>query len=993
MYQLTHILHLEDDATDAELIQATLESAGIVCQINRVQNRDEFTQALQQGEYDLILADYRLPAYDGVSALRLAQELRPDLSFIFVSGTLGEDAVIIGLTQGATDYVLKQKLSRLAPAVERALREAENQRMRQRAEEALQAHVQHSQSLLRLSKQLERAQTYGEILNAALAEVRTIIGYQNLWVYLLTEDRQHVEALTAGGYMSESVMTGEGIATLTIRGDRMLEEIIAATHIVLVEDAPLDERTDKVIVARLGNRTIVNVPIILFDKHLGTVGTGTFGAEGVRVPTPSEQEYLMAMASHMAASLDRLRLFEQRQQAETALRESEERFSKAFRLSPMAISIVRAVDGRFVDVNDVFVKTAGYTREEIVGRTSNELQLWANPEQQASRMRQLQEQGSAEAFEFNLRTQSGEIRIGLAATAPIELGGEKHNLTLIYDITERKRAEARILRLNQLYATLSQINQTIVHVRDREKLFREICRVAVEHGQFRLAWIGLIDEVTYRVEPVAYAGEEQGYLTAITITSQDEPWGRDPTGTAIREGRCMLCQDIATDARMIPWRDQSLQRGYRSSAAVPFRQHRRVVGALTVYTAEPQGFDAEDEQLLDEIGQDISYALDVLEQEAQRRQVEAELSQLNAELEQRVIDRTAELARAHEHLRAILDTAGEGVVFTDLQGTIEYINPAMERLTGYTAEEALGRNPRLWKSDQTPSTTHLRMWGALTRGEIWEGELINRRKDGSLYDAALTVAPLSNPKGQTVGFVGIQRDITRQKELERMKDQFVSNVSHELRTPLANILLHIGLVEHGKPDRLGSYQQTLRREAERLRKMIEDLLDLSRLDRNVAPIQLAPIDLNQLLDHLVTDRAALAEQRGLTLTYEPAPDLPLVLADAPKLIQVASNLLTNALNYTPAGGVVSVWAEVRSQTGQSLAAFTVRDTGPGISAQDMPHLFERFYRGAAGRQASAPGTGLGLAISQEIMKRLGGRITFESEVGRGAAFTVWLPMA
>ena len=108
------------------------------------------------------------------------------------------------------------------------------------------------------------------------------------------------------------------------------------------------------------------------------------------------------------------------------------------------------------------------------------------------------------------------------------------------------------------------------------------------------------------------------------------------------------------------------------------------------------------------------------------------------------------------------------------------------------------------------------------------------------------------------------------------------------------------------------------------------------------------------------------QQRGLTLTYEPAPDLPLVLADAPKLIQVASNLLTNALNYTPAGGVVSVWAEVRSQTGQSLAAFTVRDTGPGISAQDMPHLFERFYRGAAGRQASAPGTGLGLAISQEI---------------------------
>ncbi len=137
MNQLTHILHLEDDALDAELIQTTLESAGIVCQINLVQNRDEFSQALLQGEFDLILADYRLPAYDGLSALRLAQELRPDLPFIFVSGILGEDAAINSLTQGATDYVLKQKLSRLVPAVERALREAENRQERQRAEEAL----------------------------------------------------------------------------------------------------------------------------------------------------------------------------------------------------------------------------------------------------------------------------------------------------------------------------------------------------------------------------------------------------------------------------------------------------------------------------------------------------------------------------------------------------------------------------------------------------------------------------------------------------------------------------------------------------------------------------------------------------------------------------------------------------------------------------------------------------------------------------------------
>lgn len=131
------ILLLEDDASDAELAQASLKSAGITCRIARVQTEDEFHQALAEGRCDAILADYRLPFYDGVSALRLARELRPEVPFIFVSGTMGEDAAIEGLTNGATDYVLKQRLSRLAPAVKRALREAENWRERKRAEESL----------------------------------------------------------------------------------------------------------------------------------------------------------------------------------------------------------------------------------------------------------------------------------------------------------------------------------------------------------------------------------------------------------------------------------------------------------------------------------------------------------------------------------------------------------------------------------------------------------------------------------------------------------------------------------------------------------------------------------------------------------------------------------------------------------------------------------------------------------------------------------------
>jgi signal transduction histidine kinase len=229
----------------------------------------------------------------------------------------------------------------------------------------------------------------------------------------------------------------------------------------------------------------------------------------------------------------------------------------------------------------------------------------------------------------------------------------------------------------------------------------------------------------------------------------------------------------------------------------------------------------------------------------------------------------------------------------------------------------------------------------------------------------------------------------RLQEVDRAKDQFVSNVNHELRTPLANIKLYLSLLERGRPEKHGEYLQTLHREQSRLEKMIEDLLDLSRLDLGVTRIESAPLSLDPLLRQLVADRLNLAIERGLTLEYQSVEDLPLVLIDPERLTEVMTNLITNAINYTPGGGRVVVQAELRS-TDERWVTLTVRDTGPGISAKDLPHLFDRFYRGEAGRQASAPGTGLGLAISREIVDRMGGRITVESAPGQGAAFSVWL---
>ena len=231
---------------------------------------------------------------------------------------------------------------------------------------------------------------------------------------------------------------------------------------------------------------------------------------------------------------------------------------------------------------------------------------------------------------------------------------------------------------------------------------------------------------------------------------------------------------------------------------------------------------------------------------------------------------------------------------------------------------------------------------------------------------------------------------TQLQELDQMKDQFVSNVSHELRTPLANLKLYLSLLDRGKPEKRGEYMETLRREHSRLDRMIEDLLDLSRLDMGVTPIRPVPTDLNLLLSQLIADRAALAAEHQLVLDYQPDDDLPLALIDPVVLTEVITNLVGNAINYTPRGGMIIVVTAVCEHEGQLWATFTVQDTGLGISAKDLPHLFERFYRGEVGRKAGAPGSGLGLAISKEIVEKMGGRIFVESEPGQGAAFTVWL---
>ena len=223
-------------------------------------------------------------------------------------------------------------------------------------------------------------------------------------------------------------------------------------------------------------------------------------------------------------------------------------------------------------------------------------------------------------------------------------------LNLDREIARRRQSERRVLQLNRLHAVLSRTSQSIVHIREPDALFSEVCRIAVEDGLFRMAWVGTVNPQTGVVEPAAFNGFEDGYLGQIHITVADAPEGRGPTGQALRECRHFVCTDIANDPRLLPWREDALARGYRSSAALPLQFGGSVVGVFTLYAAEPGHFDEETVAVLTEGASEISFALENMDREARRRQGVEDLRSLNEDLERRVTERTTELARAAREL-------------------------------------------------------------------------------------------------------------------------------------------------------------------------------------------------------------------------------------------------------------------------------------------------------------------------------------------------------
>lgn len=367
---------------------------------------------------------------------------------------------------------------------------------------------------------------------------------------------------------------------------------------------------------------------------------------------------------------------------------------------------------------------------------------------------------------------------------------------------------------------------------------------------------------------------------------------------------------------------------------------------------------------------------------------------------------------------AALDAVANAIVFTDRRGAILWVNAAWGSMTGYSREEVLGQNPRILKSGAQSKAFYTELWRTILAGRVWRGELVNKRKDGSLYTEEGTITPLCDPNGEVTHFVAIKQDISERKRTERalresegrarqsaselaiakehaesadrLKSAFLATMSHELRTPLNSIIGFTGILLRELPGPINAEQrkqlEMVRGSSRHLLALINDVLDISKIEAGQLEVRREPFDLAASIERAVGAVRPLAEKKGLALEASVPAGIGQMVGDSRRVEQVLLNLLTNAVKFTDRGRV-----SLEVAADHDRVRMTVRDTGVGIRSADLAQLFQPFRQVGSGLARSHEGTGLGLAICRRLAGLMQGEVSAESEWGSGSAFSFALP--
>jgi diguanylate cyclase (GGDEF)-like protein/PAS domain S-box-containing protein len=424
------------------------------------------------------------------------------------------------------------------------------------------------------------------------------------------------------------------------------------------------------------------------------------------------------------------------------------------------IILLRNKDHIIVEANDRAEAAYRYPRSQLIGKKLTELVV--DKEEFDRRLHRILENRSL-VFESVHRRSDGTVFPVEVSARVITRGQEIFIQDIIRDITDRKESEARERRLTNIYRALGEANSAILHIESESEseLFRLVCKIAVDYGDMVLAWIG-IPNAGNRFEPIACDGSAVRYLDNIVITtSADDPEGQGPTGRSYREGKAVVAYDFTNNGLTAPWTERARQYGIRSSSSFPIMRSGRPYAVFTVYSNLPNAFEEEIVQLLEKMAGNISFALDNIDRETLRKRAEEELKLASM----------------------VYQDSSEAMMVTDADKRIIAVNRAFEQITGYKNDEVIGKNPRILKSDRHDPLFFKDMWDQVAADGSWKGELWNKKKNGDLFAALLSINTIHDRSGLAHRYIGLLSDITEKKQSE---DLIWSHANFDNLTGLPN---------------------------------------------------------------------------------------------------------------------------------------------------------------------------------------------------------------
>ncbi len=538
-----------------------------------------------------------------------------------------------------------------------------------------------------------------------------------------------------------------------------------------------------------------------------------------------------------------------------------------------------------------------------------------------------------------------------------------------YCADEAERLAVEKTQLETLYEITRELTSTLDLSRALQKtLTGMMATSAAEMGAILLA-----DEAVQRIAPEIHV-QWEGEALAVDVL---------PSAWQMGQGEPLLnLTNLAEETD--EWVKSLVGPSAASVMVGPLIANGQFRGLLAIASPRPAAFNVGHLRLFRNVLSQVSNAIGNAEIYRLISQQAQELGQMFRNQQEAATER-----------QAILTSIADGVVVNDVTGRVILANPAAEHILGLPADQLIGKDyHELFAAFATQGKEEaiaaMKALLSLSAPEVTKTFRINLEVENRVIHALLS--PVLTPRNDLLGAVTILRDITKEVEADRAKSEFVSTVSHELRTPMTAIKGYTDLLRAGAAGPLTAEQQrfldTIKNNTDRLTALINDLLDISRMETGRVRFEPHPLQIGEVIADVVNVLAGQAEAQQQTLNYEIAAGLPDIMGDRDRLAQVLTNLIGNAIRYTRKGGKIMV----RAYPVEKAVRVDVQDTGIGIAPEDLGHIFERFYRADHPLVQETRGTGLGLYIVKMFVEMHGGRIWVESEVGKGSTFTFILPV-